>query len=30
MNLNEFIAEFTEFAELEENYPGNENLNDFD
>tara|TARA_B110000238_G_scaffold4620_1_gene4589 strand:+ start:31 stop:249 length:219 start_codon:yes stop_codon:yes gene_type:complete len=30
MNLNEFIAEFTEFAELEENYPGNENLSDFD
>jgi acyl carrier protein len=30
MNLNEFIAEFTEFAELEESYPGNENLSDFD
>ena len=30
MTIKEFINEFTEFAELEETYPENQNLNDFD
>ena len=30
MNIKEFIAEFTEFAELEETYSEDQNLNDYD